>query len=107
MWCRRNALFAKKVPFAVDETTLDFSNVHLVCTRHSLESAVFGNVSVYVHETHAFATVAAEINILDGARWRDALPQISVWCKRDIIFSKTLAFGVDETTLAFSNVHSV
>ena len=72
-----------------------------------MESAVFGNVSVYVDGTHAFATVAAKINILDGARWRDALPKISVWCKRDIIFSKTLAFGVDETTLAFSNVHSV
>ena len=30
IWCRRDALFAKKVPFAVDETTLDFPNVHLV-----------------------------------------------------------------------------
>ena len=72
-----------------------------------MESAIFSNVSVYVDGTHAFATVAAEINILDGARWRDALPQISVWYKRDIICLKTLAFGVDETTLAFPNVHSV
>ena len=72
-----------------------------------MESAVFGNVSVYVDGTHAFATVAAEINILDGARWRDALPKISVWYKRDIIFSKILAFGVDETTFVLLHVHLV
>jgi hypothetical protein len=61
----------------------------------------------YVDGTHAFAIVAAEISILDGARWRDALPKVGVWCWRDSIFSKTLAFGSDETTLAFSNVHLV
>ena len=61
----------------------------------------------YVDGTHAFAIVAADITVLDGARWRDALPKVGVWCRRDTKFSKTIAFGVDETTLAFSNVHSV
>ena len=55
----------------------------------------------YGEGTHAFAIVAAEINILDGARWRDALPKVGVWCMRDALFSKERAFGVDETTLAF------
>ena len=61
----------------------------------------------YVDGTHAFAIVAADIIVLDGARWRDALPKVGVWCRLDTIFSKTIAFGVDETTLAFSNVHLV
>ena len=55
----------------------------------------------YVDGTHAFASVAAEISILDGARWRHALPKVGVWCKRDAIVSKERAFGVDETALAF------
>ena len=55
----------------------------------------------YVEGTHAFAIVAAEITILDGAQWGDALPKVGVWCRRDTKFSKTIAFGVDETTLAF------
>ena len=29
------------------------------------------------------------------------LPKVGVWCRRDNIFSKKLAFGVDETTLDF------
>ena len=72
----------------------------------------------YVDRTHAFAIVAAEINILDGARWRDALPKISVWYKRDIIFFKNTsiwcrrddtcffkcAFGVDETLVGKCNL---
>ena len=61
----------------------------------------------YVDGTHAFAIVAAKITILDGARWRDAQPKVSVWCRGDTTFSKTIAFGVDETTLVFSNVHLV
>ena len=55
----------------------------------------------YVDRTHAFAIVAAEISILDGAQWRHALPEVGVWCGRDAIFSKERAFGVDEMTLAF------
>ena len=55
----------------------------------------------YVDGTHAFASVAAEISILDGARWRHALPKVGVWRRRDAIFSKERAFGVDEMTLAF------
>ena len=61
----------------------------------------------YVDRTHAFAIVAAEISILDGAQWRHALPEVGVWCRRDAIFSKERAFGVDEMTLAFLNVHLV
>ena len=58
---------------------------------------------------NAFAIVAPEITILDGARWRDPLPKVGVWCRRDAFFflSKKVAFGVDETTLDFSNVHLV
>ena len=55
----------------------------------------------YVDGTHAFASVAAEISILDGARWRHALPKLRVWCRRDAIVSEERAFGEDETTLAF------
>ena len=46
---------------------------------------------------NAFAVVAPEITILDGARWRDPLPKVGVWCGRDVMFSKKLAFGVDDT----------
>ena len=45
----------------------------------------------------AFAIVAPDIIILDGARWRDPLPKVGVWCWPDIIFSKKQAFRVDET----------
>ena len=55
----------------------------------------------YVDGTHAFAIVAAEISILDGARWRDPLPKVGVWCGRDVMFSKKLPFGVDEMTFNF------
>ena len=47
------------------------------------------------------------MSILDGARWRDPLPKVGAWCRRDVIFSKKVAFGVDETTLDFENVHLV
>ena len=50
---------------------------------------------------------APEITILDGAGWRDPLLKVGAWCGRDVIFSKKVAFGVDETTLDFSNVHLV
>ena len=50
---------------------------------------------------NAFAILGPEITILDGARCRDPLPKVGVWCGRDVIFSKKLAFGVDETTLDF------
>ena len=53
---------------------------------------------------NAFAIVSQEITILDGARWRDPLPKVGAWCRRDVILSKKTAFGVDETTLVFSNV---
>ena len=56
---------------------------------------------------NAFAIVAPEITILDGARWRDPLPKVGVWCRRDAIFTKEIAFGVDETTLDVSNLHLV
>ena len=56
---------------------------------------------------NAFAIVAPEITILDGARWRDPLPKVGAWCRRDVSFSKKVAFGVDETTLDFENVHLV
>ena len=50
---------------------------------------------------NAFAVVGPEIAILDGARCHDPLPKVSVWCRRDVIFTKKHAFGVDETTLDF------
>ena len=56
---------------------------------------------------NAFAIVAPEITLLDGARWCDPLPKVGAWCGRAVIFSKKVAFGVDETTLDFSNVHLV
>ena len=34
-------------------------------------------------------------------------PKVGVWCRRDVTFPKIIAFGVDETTLDFSNVHLV
>ena len=48
---------------------------------------------------------------LDSARLGSALlpkvlPKVGVWCRRDIIFPKKLAFGVDETTFDFQNVYS-
>ena len=55
----------------------------------------------YVDGAHAFAIVVAAIIVLDGARWRDALPEVIVLCRRDAIFLKTLASGVDETTFVF------
>ena len=60
-----------------------------------------------VDGTHAFAIVDAEVTILEGARWGDALPKVGVWCRRDAIFTKEIAFGVDETTLDLTNVHLV
>ena len=61
----------------------------------------------YADGAHAFAIVVAAIIVLDGARWRDALPEVSVLCRRDAIFSKILAFGVDETTFVLLHVHLV
>ena len=56
---------------------------------------------------NAFAVVGPEIAILDGARWCDPQPKVGVWCRRGVIFSKKVAFGVDETTLDFDNVRLV
>ena len=61
----------------------------------------------YVDGAHAFAIVVAAIIVLDGARWRDALPEVSVLCRRDAIFSKILALGLDETTFVLLHVHLV
>ena len=61
----------------------------------------------YVGGTHAFAIVDAEVTILEGARWGDALPKVGVWCRRDTNFSKIIAYGAVETRLAFSNEHLV
>ena len=51
VWCRRDVIFREKRAFGVDETTLDFQNVHLVQTRRSLESAVCRKSMFYVDET--------------------------------------------------------
>ena len=32
------------------------------------------------------------------------LPKVGVWCRRDACFAKKMAFGIDETTLDFSNL---
>ena len=56
---------------------------------------------------NAFAIVAPDITILDGARWRDPLPKVGAWCGRDVILFFKVAFGVDERTLDFKNVHLV
>ena len=41
VWCGRDVILTKELAFGVDETTLDLTNVHLVQTRRSSESAVF------------------------------------------------------------------
>ena len=61
VWCRRDVIFLKKRAFGVDETTLDFQNVHLVSTRRSLESAVCRKGMFYVGERPGVGFSVSEI----------------------------------------------
>ena len=105
VWCRRDAIFSKQVLFGVDERTLDFCECAFGVDETLVGECSF--LTMYVLRRrdailqNAFAIVAPEITILDGARWRDPLPKVGVWCGRDVIFQKKLAFGVDETPLDF------
>ena len=55
----------------------------------------------------AFPIVFPEINILVSARWRIRSPKYVFGVEETSYFKKKLAFGVDETTLDFQNVHLV
>ena len=55
-------------------------------------------LSVILGHRQAARLVSAR---LGSALLPKVLPKIGVWCRRGNLFSKRLAFGVDETTLDF------
>ena len=74
---------------------------------------VFGVGETFVFLRNLFFVIVLSVTLghrqaarLDSARLGSALlpkvlPKVGVWCRRDNIFPKKLAFGVDETTFDF------
>ena len=88
------------VPFCCDKSPVNYVQAIFCPARQKMEN--WGEEKMAGGGGLSLSGLARFGSVLVGSSFK-----ISIWCRRDVSFSKQVAFAVGETILDVSNVHLV